>query len=249
MPRRPAGRPSSFATPMIVCTTIAALVALVGICLYLNARQDRPESPWTDAGDRARQLSRNPAENNERPDKPPRAEPLLFSVDPNQTSTDELRKQRKKAMGSVLKALTAERWQEGLRLLEKLGPPETDPSSYYYWLGYACSGCKLDDRAVDAFHKAVEYNERNDSAVLQLGLAYGRLGWIKKAEKWLAKGMELCPDDPHFDFAYGHMYAGNGYLEKAREWFTKAADRGGNGPIGTRARSRLREVNRQLGID
>jgi tetratricopeptide (TPR) repeat protein len=152
-------------------------------------------------------------------------------------------------MDLALQALTDEQWQDGLAILDKLGPPTKHRSSYYYWVGYACSGCKLDDRAVKEYLKAVREDERNDSAILQLGLAYGRLGWIKKAERWLARGMELCPDDPHFDFAHGHMYAGNGYYEKAREWFQRASKRGGTGPIGARARSRIREINRKLGID
>ncbi|MFP4053654.1 MAG: tetratricopeptide repeat protein [Phycisphaerae bacterium] len=243
-PRTPVQRyqqPKSQATAMIVVSTLLAIGAAFAFFAYMAASKPDVETNYTDATD----PKQDPDELEVATGREDR---VLYSVDP--TDTEGIRRhEQKQTMTKVWKELTDQRWAPAIRMLTEMGEPDKHKEDYWYALGYAYSGNQEDDKALSAFHRAIVVNDKYDSAYLHLGLTYGRLGEIRDAEKWLGDGMKLRPDDPHFEYAFGHMYHGNKMYRKAIKWFEIASKRGGEGPLGRQARARLREINRILGVD
>ncbi len=90
-----------------------------------------------------------------------------------------------------------------------------EASAVYHELGRTYAKLAVHDSAEVAYHKAIELDSTNSTAMMWLGQLYEELGDFEKALEWTRKGLEIQPDNTNYQYILGSQLQRSGKSEEA----------------------------------
>jgi tetratricopeptide (TPR) repeat protein len=120
----------------------------------------------------------------------------------------------------------AERWQEGIAVLEKMAADERSSSAEVHnLLGQGYDRLDRPKEAFDSYQKAIRQDPSNPSYVLDLGLMALRRRTYDLGEIVFVSGVKAFPQNRNLGLALGTTFQLRGQMEKAQQTFQELLTR------------------------